>query len=244
MAEPAGEANAAKPAMAAVEEPVLAAAEEPAMATVKEPSLEERQDTDIGIERLVFFSDAVFAIAMTLLVIDLRVPDLVGSVTNQALATALADDLPRVFSYALSFSVIGMYWLSHWRRYAVVRRADETLVLLNLLLLGLVAAIPFPTSLLGQYGDLAVAVILYAGLLAAAGLAGTAGWWYVNHAGLVRHRVSSTEVRIGMLRGLAVPIVMLGSLLLLPFLGPGPVELTWLLIIPMHWLIARWARRA
>ena len=207
-------------------------------------SLEERQDVEIATERLVFFSDAVFAIAMTLLVIDLRVPDLVGSVTDRRLASALAEDLPRVFSYALSFAVIGMYWLAHWRRYAMVRRVDETLVLLNLLLLGLVAAIPFPTSLLGQYGDLAVAVVLYAGLLAAAGLAGTAGWLYVTRKGLMRPGVTRTEVRVGTLRGLAVPVVMLGSLAILPFWGPGPVELAWLLIIPLHWLIARWATRA
>ena len=207
-------------------------------------SLEERQDVEIATERLVFFSDAVFAIAMTLLVIDLRVPDLVGSVTDRRLASALAEDLPRVFSYALSFAVIGMYWLAHWRRYAMVRRVDETLVLLNLLLLGLVAAIPFPTSLLGQYGDLAVAVVLYAGLLAVAGLAGTAGWLYVTRKGLMRPGVTRTEVRVGTLRGLAVPVVMLGSLAILPFLGPGPVELAWLLIIPLHWLIARWATRA
>ena len=207
-------------------------------------SLEERQDVEIATERLVFFSDAVFAIAMTLLVIDLRVPDLVGSVTDRRLASALAEDLPRVFSYALSFAVIGMYWLAHWRRYAIVRRVDETLVLLNLLLLGLVAAIPFPTSLLGQYGDLAVAVVLYAGLLAAAGLAGTAGWLYVTRKGLMRPGVTRTEVRVGTLRGLAVPVVMLGSLAILPFWGPGPVELAWLLIIPLHWLIARWATRA
>ncbi len=206
-------------------------------------SLEQRQDVEIGIERLVFFSDAVFAIAMTLLVIDLRVPDIVGSVTNRALTRALVDELPRVFSYGLSFAVIGMYWLAHWRRYAAVRRADETLVLLNLLLLGLVAAIPFPTSLLGEYGDQPVTVIVYAGLLAAAGLAGTAGWLYVTRKGLVRPEVTETEVRIGTLRGLAVPTVMLGSLVILPFWGPGPVELAWLLIIPMHWVIARWARR-
>ncbi len=207
-------------------------------------SLEERQDVEIATERLFFFSDAVFAIAMTLLVIDLRVPDLAGSVTDRRLASALAEDLPRVFSYALSFAVIGMYWLAHWRRYAMVRRVDETLVLLNLLLLGLVAAIPFPTSLLGQYGDLAVAVVLYAGLLAAAGLGGTAGWLYVTRKGLMRPGVTRTEVRVGTLRGLAVPVVMLGSLAILPFWGPGPVELAWLLIIPLHWLIARWATRA
>ena len=195
----------------------------------------ERQQLD----RLVFFSDAVFAIAMTLLVIELHVPDLVGAVTSDVMLQALADLAPRLFAYALSFAVIGSYWLSHWRRYAFIRCADERLALLNLLLLGVVALIPFPTALIGEYGDLGVVAAFYAIVLAIGGLAGTATWLYAARAGLLVEGVTATEVRTGEWRGLSVPIVMLGSLILIPLFGPGPAELSWLLIIPLHWLIAR-----
>ena len=206
-------------------------------------SLEERQDVEIATERLVFFSDADLAIALTLLVIDLRVPDLVGSVTDRRLASALAEDLPRVFSYALSFAVIGMYWLAHWpgtpSSVVSTRRSSCSTCCCW-------GSSPRSRSRPRCWASTATsrAVVLYAGLLAAAGLAGTAGWLYVTRKGLMRPGVTRTEVRVGTLRGLAVPVVMLGSLAILPFWGPGPVELAWLLIIPLHWLIARWATRA
>jgi uncharacterized membrane protein len=68
-----------------------------------------------GLERLVFFSDAVFAIAITLLALDIRVPELAGTVTNDGLAAAIAALGPRIFAYVLSFAVVGLFWLAHWR---------------------------------------------------------------------------------------------------------------------------------
>lgn len=215
----------------------------PASTIAEDASLEERQGVELRLERLVFFSDAVFAIAMTLLVVNLRVPDLSGSVNQQRLANALVADLPRLFAYVLSFFVIGSYWLAHWRRYGMVKRVDDRLVALNLLLLGFVAVIPFPSALLGQYGAQPIAVVIYALVLAAGGLVGTGAWLYAAHRQLLRSHVSAAEVRMGTLRGLAAPVVMLASLAVLPFAGPGPVELLWLLIVPLYWLIPHWVRR-
>ncbi len=206
-------------------------------------SLEDSHDHQ-QLDRLTFFSDAVFAIAMTLLVIDLRLPDLAGVVTSERLTDALVELAPRLFAYALSFAVVGSYWLTHWRRYAFIRRADERLALLNLLLLGIVALIPFPTALIGEHGDLAIVAAIYAVVLAAGGLAGTASWLYAARAGLLAEGVTPAEVRTGEWRGLSVPLVFLGSLAIIPILGPGPAELSWLLIIPLHRVIARVARAA
>jgi TMEM175 potassium channel family protein len=205
----------------------------------EDTTLEERQGVELRLERVVFFSDAVFAIAMTLLVVNLPVPAFVGPVSQQRLADALAADLPRVFAYVLSFFVIGSYWLAHWRRYALVKRVDDRLVALNLLLLGFVAVIPFPSALLGQYGAQPLAVVIYALVLAAGGLVGTAAWLYAARRHLLRTHVSPAEVRLGTLRGLAAPAILLASLLVLPFAGPGPVELLWLLIVPLYWVIPR-----
>jgi TMEM175 potassium channel family protein len=191
------------------------------------------------LERLVFFSDAVFAIALTLLVIDLRVPDLAAGWSEQDLAAALAGQLPRLLAYALSFLVIGLSWLAHWRRFALIERSDERLALLNLVLLAFIALVPFPTSLLGAYGTSPLVVVIYALAISATGLAGTASWLYAARAGLLRAGVDAVEVRIGTLRGLAIPLVMLGSLAILPFAGPGATELSWILIAPLHPLIER-----
>jgi uncharacterized membrane protein len=205
----------------------------------------KRHDAEMepGLERLVFFSDAVFAIAITLLVVDLRVPEMAGRVTDARLADAVAELSPRIFAYALSFAVIGLYWLTHWRRFSMIDHLDERMVLLNLLLLAFVAFIPFPTSLIGEYGDHDLAVVIYASTLGLSGLVGTASWLYAARANLLRPRVSRNEVRLGALRGIAVPLVMLGSLAILPLTGPGAVEVTWLAIFPAQWLIARWLHR-
>jgi uncharacterized membrane protein len=196
-----------------------------------------------GLERLIFFSDAVFAIAITLLVVDLRIPEMAGQVTDARLANAVGELTPRIFAYGLSFAVIGLYWLTHWRRFAMMDHLDERMVLLNLLLLAFVAFIPFPTSLIGEYGDHDLAVVIYAGTLALSGVVGTGSWLYAARAGLLRPEVTRDEVRLGTLRGMAVPVVMVGSLAVLPLIGPANVELIWLGIFPAQWVIARWLHR-
>ena len=117
----------------------------------------------------VFFSDAVYAIAITLLVIDLRVPDLPGDASTQAIADALLQLAPRFYAFALSFAVIGMYWLTHWRRFQLIERVNQRLVVINLILLGSVVFIPFPTSLIAQFGD-SLSTAFYAVAIATTGL--------------------------------------------------------------------------
>ncbi len=194
----------------------------------------------LAFERVLFFSDAVFAIAITLLVIELRLPDLGEHATSDDVLRALQAQAPRLFAYALSFLTIGTYWLAHWRRYQVVERIDFRLATINLLLLGFVALIPFPTGVIGEYGDTAAAVVFYAVTLSAAGIMGTVSWLYADRAGLTVPGLSRHHVRSSSLRGMAVPIVMLPSLVLLPLIGPPGVELSWLLIIPVQVLADRW----
>jgi uncharacterized membrane protein len=197
----------------------------------------------LAFERVAFFSDAVFAIAITLLIIDVRVPPLPEDATADQLLKALGSTVPAVFAYALSFATIGLYWLSHWRRYRFIARVDERVVGLNLVLLGLVAFIPFPTSVIGEHGDLVPAVVLYALAQAAAGIAGTLTWIDVWRRGLTVPGLSQTEARLTALRGFSVPVVMLGTLPLLPILGTSAVETSWLLLFPVQLVLNRMVRR-
>lgn len=197
----------------------------------------------LAFERVAFFSDAVFAIAITLLIIDVRVPALPEDATADQLLKALGSTVPAVFAYALSFATIGLYWLSHWRRYRFIARVDERVVGLNLVLLGLVAFIPFPTSVIGEHGDLVPAVVLYALAQAAAGIAGTLTWIDVWRRGLTVPGLSQTEARLTALRGFSVPVVMLGTLPLLPILGTSAVETSWLLLFPVQLVLNRMVRR-
>jgi uncharacterized membrane protein len=226
-AHPAALPNSARASPVAVEIPVEA-----------EPG------GDVGLERLAFFSDAVFAIAITLLVIDLRLPALPPNATNDQLIDAFRAVAPGVAAYALSFAVVGLYWLGHWRRFHYVVRADQRLAMINLLLLGLVAFIPFPTAVMGAQGELPAAVVLYAGTLAVAGLVGLLTWLYAARAGLAAPGVTPEIVRYGAIRGLAVPLVMGASLLLLPIGGTTLTEFSWLSIFVVQPLLTRRFRPA
>ena len=181
----------------------------------------------------MFLSDGVFAIAMTLLVLEVRLPDLAATITNDELSTALLELGGRLFAYALSFAVLATFWVGHWRRFRKIERADVRLAWINVLLLGLVAFIPFPTAVIGEFGNLPAAVALYAVTLSLAGLAGTLSWFYAARARLLLPGTPTSLRASGTLRALVLPVVMLGSLLLLPVMGVFVVEWSWLLILPL-----------
>src|ERR1700712_3926928 len=99
---------------------------------------------EFQLERMILFSDAVFAIAITLLVIELKVPEIEKSVvTEEKLLDALAHLIPKFFGFVLSFMFIGIYWTVHHRLFGYVVNYTPKLVRLNLLFLFAVALMPF-----------------------------------------------------------------------------------------------------
>lgn len=116
------------------------------------------------LERMILFSDAVFAIAITLLIIDLKVPELEGNVTNQALTNALARLTPNIIGFLLSFLLIGLYWTVHHRLFGYVTGYTPFLLWLNLLFLLGIISLPFTTAFYSAYFHTALRtpLILYA----------------------------------------------------------------------------------
>lgn len=112
--------------------------------------------------RLESLSDGLFAIVFTLLVIEIRVPEVVGHITNGELLHELSDLTPLFIGYVVSFSVLAMFWLSHnfFFQY-FVKEINRQLLLLNLVFLGFVSLIPFSAHLIGRYPDLPLAVSIY-----------------------------------------------------------------------------------
>jgi uncharacterized membrane protein len=128
------------------------------------------EDNSLG--RLLALSDGVFAIAMTLLALDLHVPtDLKGHVTSQQLINALTQHTDSYWSFILSFYVIAIYWGGHRRLMRSVVVFNPNLVRDTVFLLLIVAALPFPTSVLGMYGGTGFALALYGAFNALATLA-------------------------------------------------------------------------
>ncbi|MFI8454447.1 TMEM175 family protein [Kitasatospora sp. NPDC085464] len=141
------------------------------------PEPSRRDTTDFSTARLEAFSDGVFAIAITLLVLDLNVPEPDG-LHGQSLAGALSHQWPSYFAYLVSFLVIGIIWINHHAMCALARRVDRRTLFANLFLLLTVSVIPFPTRLLATYltaedTDAHTAAAVYAATMVAMGLAFT-----------------------------------------------------------------------
>jgi uncharacterized membrane protein len=129
-------------------------------------------------DRIVNLSDGVFAIAITLLVLDIRVPDIPEGMVATELPAALLSLWPKYFGYVLSFVVISTLWVIHHSIFRPIRAYDRGLLYLNFLFLMFVAFVPFPTLLLGEYGNHQLPVAIYAGTLAAGRMLLTAIHWY------------------------------------------------------------------
>src|SRR6266511_895402 len=116
-----------------------------------------RDEAEVEFNRVVAFSDGVFAIAITLLVLGLSIPEGVSDLQKR-----LLHEDGDLFAYAISFAVTGKYWLAHHRFFAALARFDNTLMGLNLVYLAFIALIPFSSQVLGDYGDQTAAVVVYA----------------------------------------------------------------------------------
>jgi uncharacterized membrane protein len=111
---------------------------------------DEDTSGDLALDRLVFFSDAVFAIAITLLVLEIDIPDLPHVVSVRVSWQALANLAPSFFAFALSFLVIGRFWMGHHERFRPLRHFDARLLWPNMLYLMTIAYMPFATAFLGR----------------------------------------------------------------------------------------------
>jgi uncharacterized membrane protein len=202
------------------------------------------QRTALGFERLVFFSDAVFAIVITLLVLPLTAEvELPGA---GSAAHHVAELWPRILNFVVGFLVIGQFWLGHHRVFGHLRRYDPVLLWLNLLSLLAVAFLQFPTALLGGYSTEVdrFPVVFYAASLTVTSLTFTATWLYAVHAGLVDETEDPRALREVTLRSLAASAVFAVSIAA-AFLGLVVAAVFWVVLIPVaRALVVRLSRRA
>jgi uncharacterized membrane protein len=134
-----------------------------------------------GTGRLEAFSDGVFAIAITLLALNLEVPEL-DDVSTRALANRLADNWPAYLSFSLSFVTLLIAWVYHHRLLEGARHAGTELLFANGLLLLVVSSVPFPTALLGRYlttDAASLVAALYAAYIGVLNLTYNILWWVV-----------------------------------------------------------------
>lgn len=165
-----------------------------------------------GNERLIFLSDGVFAITITLLVLEIKVPEIPEALVATELPNALLHLLPKILAHILSFIVLGIYWSGHHNTFMHIKRHNRFLLWLNILFLMCVASMPFATGLLSQYHEHLLSIVTYSGILAGAGLVMDLMWWYATTHNLVEEDIDSEFVAFVHHRNRLAPVIYLLSI--------------------------------
>ncbi|MFO0862750.1 MAG: TMEM175 family protein [Candidatus Saccharibacteria bacterium] len=181
--------------------------------------------------RIENLTDGVFAIAMTLLVLDLVVPQIGGVVSDGVLLEALKGLSSNFISFTLSFIILGLMWSVHTRQFEYITKVNDTLVVLNTARLFIVVLIPFTTSLNGHYPNLIIGQIFYPLNLFLLALV-----TYIQGVYASRHRefyreYSETNIRAGQNRSLVFLIV--AGLVCLAIIPLGNMAFFGFLLIPL-----------
>lgn len=194
------------------------------MPAVTDPTAKRREDNEIEFGRIVAFSDGVFSIAITLLVLSLGIEKgLSGGEIDDALWSLREDFL----AFAISFAVIGRFWVVHHRFFAEVRAFDSRLIGLNLLYLAWIVLIPFSSEVLGEYGGETAGVVVYSVNLAIVVLVGLLMTTSAHRNGLttideVSHR--EAQIRSAYIAGVFLLSIPLG------FVVPSLTPFLWLVL--------------
>lgn len=188
-------------------------------------SLSSEGPTRRQLDRVGAFSDGVFAVAITLLVLNIEVPD----VPDADLAGSLDDLIPNVQAYFIAFAVIGLFWFGHHMAWARFTATTRRLVWANLLLLSLIALMPFTTALLGNYDNEPVAVTLYAINVGLASVADSFVDRIAYRDGVVDD-LTPADIRGQVLAGWIRPAIFLVSIPIAWFVSTTLAELFWLLL--------------
>ena len=195
-----------------------------------------------ALDRIVFLSDGVFAISMTLLVLDLRLPPLT-ELSSAALRDALTSNISHFISFIISFEVISFFWLAHLRMFALISRYTRGLALLNLLFLMSIAVMPFSTTLVGEYGSLTLAAVFYSLSLVFTSITANLMWLHAaRHRRLLEAHASREDIAVVTARGvvtLALFVLATG----LAMISVGLASAAWISIPFATRIAERVARR-
>lgn len=175
-----------------------------------------------GLERMAFFSDAVFAIAITLLVIEIHVPHVAAPYSDTAFLEALNKLIPNFIGFFVSFFVIGAFWAGHHRAFDCARHWSPRLFLPNLLLLSAIAAMPFFTAFSSEYYGHRVPTAFYCGWMILISIFNILIQRVLTAPPVVGEHVTPAQRRMIRQRGLAAllaSITAFATSLFIPFLA-------------------------
>ncbi len=198
---------------------------------------------EFQLERMILFSDAVFAIAITLLILDIRLPDQAIN-TEPAVVNMLMGKIPQLIGFAFSFAVIGQFWVNHHRLFSYISDYDTGLLWLNLHMLFWIVLSPFSTSFNFRYGSVDLTWSWYSVNMGMIGLAMYLIWRYISNP---RRNLSyllsePRRLKYGRVRSLAVTLIFFMGFVLCLFHNKMLSVLSrfiFFLIFPTMWFISR-----
>lgn len=211
---------------------------------MSEQFTEQNEIGGLTKHRIEALTDGVFAIAMTLLILEIKVPVLPDPNDHWEMVKALLHLWPKLTSYVLSFFVLGVYWVGHHNQFHYIRRTDRVLLWINILFLMGISAIPFSAALLGEYKQSRIAISIYGLNLIAIGMIVYWHWWYAwRKAHVMVDKVTERTYRLAARRILFAPIgaavaigvsflspgisVLIYAALLLLYILPGKIDKEW-----------------
>jgi uncharacterized membrane protein len=189
--------------------------------------------------RVLTFSDGVFAIAMTLLVVGITVPVLQQDDSVNELADALNDLVGNIVSFVISFLVIGRYWMAHHQFFARLKAVDFRLIWINLIYLMFIAFLPFPTALLGNFFSNPLAVTIYAVCVAAISAMEVVEYRHAHRNDLFERRLPEDVYRWGAFLSLS-PVFLFLISIPLAFVHTWIAVASWYLFVPFFKIVQRW----
>lgn len=193
----------------------------------KNPEKELLVGPRMETQRLQTLVDGIFAIAMTLLVFNLRVPQ--GPLSAADFNRLLLGLWPQFWTFGQSFLLLGMFWITSHRQFRFIEYTDQAHLWIHIVWLMFVALVPFSTSLLGHYSQYLTCALFFHSNLLAVGLFIYWNWRHAARSGLIRSSVSSRMIRRNMKRNLVFPVASLCALGL-AFATPLWSNLAYLLI--------------
>lgn len=186
----------------------------------------------INSDRVLNFSDGVFAFAATLLVLKIDLPSLSPVEINSGrLIQELLNLWPQYFANIVSFLIIGYYWLTHHAIFSLIKKFDPVVIWLNILFLVFLSFIPFPVDLFGDYSSSEVIIIFYCASLSVVGLLLASIWLYASKKhGLIEQNLGNRQIFYYSCRFLLAPLVFLLSIPLV-FIDPLVAKISWVFVI-------------
>jgi uncharacterized membrane protein len=188
-------------------------------------SARQREENEVEFSRIVAFSDGVFAIAITLLVLNFNVPE---HLHESELASALWHERQTLLAFGISFAVIGRFWIVHHELFGEITGFDRRMLGLNLFYLAWIVLIPFSSEVLGEYGGEAAAIVLYAANIAGVVLVGMLMSSDARRAGLAdddplkRREFTRRSLFIAGVFLLSIPVALVDA---------GIAQFVWLLLL-------------